>query len=112
MRTRTLLVAGVLVALLLAGVASFYASRSPDGLNRVAQDHGFSRTQKAHGANGVSPFAGYGTEGVDNPRLSRGLAGVSGAGIVLLLAGGLAFVVRRRPSQEQEDQPHAQQRDG
>ncbi|CAI9408781.1 PDGLE domain-containing protein [Nocardioides sp. T2.26MG-1] len=84
----------LVVALLLAGVVSHYASSEPDGLNRVAQDHGFSQTEKDHEAD--APLAGYAAKDVDNPRLSGGLAGVVGVVVVLALAGGLAFVVRRR----------------
>lgn len=90
--------AGILVvALVLAGVVSFYASSSPDGLNRVAEDNGFSDTRKTHGADD-SPLAGYSTSDVDSSRLSGGLAGVVGVLVVLVLAGGLTFVVRRRPT--------------
>lgn len=93
--TRVVMIAGVLVALLLAGVVSFYASGDPDGLNKVAQDHGFAQAEKEHGTKD-SPLAGYETRGVDNGRLSGGLAGVAGALIVLALAGGLTFAVKRR----------------
>ena len=95
MRTRTLLVVGVAVALLLAGVASFYASANPDGLEYVAEQTGFLDTADEHGA-ADGPLADYGTEGVDNERLSGGVAGVVGSLVVLVLAGGLAFAVRRR----------------
>jgi cobalt/nickel transport system permease protein/cobalt/nickel transport protein len=93
--TRTLVIAGVVVALLLAGVVSFYASGSPDGLNRVAEDKGFSNTETEH-AGADSPMAGYETRGVGDDRLSTAVAGVTGALVVLALAGGLAFAVRRR----------------
>lgn len=93
--TKVLVLAGLLVALVLAGVVSFYASSSPDGLNRVAEDQGFSHTQRKH-ASDTSPFAGYGTRGVEDKRLSGGVAGVAGSLVVLALAGGLALVVRRR----------------
>lgn len=93
--TRAVVVAGLLVALLLAGVVSYYASSSPDGLNRVAQDEGFSSAEKEHSA-ADGPFAGYATKGVDNGRLSTGLAGVVGSLVVLTLAGGTALAVRRR----------------
>lgn len=95
MRTRTLVIVGVVVALLLAGVASFYASSNPDGLEYVAERAGFLDTAE-EGANADGPFADYATEGVDDPRLSGGIAGVVGALTVLLLAGGVAFAVRRR----------------
>jgi cobalt/nickel transport protein len=91
---RALVVVGVLVALLLAGGVSYYASSAPDGLNRVAQDQGFSRTERSH-ASERSPLVGYRAEGVNGERLSRGLAGVAGSLVVLALAGGLTLVVRR-----------------
>ena len=95
LRTGTFLALGVLVALLLAGVASWYASGSPDGLEKVAEDTGFSSTAEDHGLAG-SPFADYATRGVGDERLSGGLAGVVGVGATLLLGGGLFLVVRRR----------------
>ena len=98
--TTALVLAGVLVALLLAGVASYYASSSPDGLDRVAQDEGFSTTEKSH-ATDDGPFAGYETKGVADGRLAGGLAGVVGSLVVLTLAGGLVLVVRRRRTSEE-----------
>ena len=105
--TRALVVTGLLVALLLAGVVSFYASHSPDGLNRVAEDKGFSDTRTKHVADG-SPLTGYGTRGVANQRLSGGLAGVAGCVVVLALAGGLTYVVRRRGSADERPREHAE----
>lgn len=100
MRTRVLIGAGLLVALLLAGVVSFYASGNPDGLNRVAQDHGFSATEKGN-VTDDSPLAGYQTDGVDHGRLSSGIAGVTGALVVLAFGSGLAFAIRRRSDSPQ-----------
>ena len=93
--TRRLVVVGILVSLFLAGVVSFYASSHPDGLQFVAGEKGFLHSAGAH-ASDDSPFAGYATRGVENARLSRGLAGVVGATLVLVLAGGLFLVLRRR----------------
>ena len=95
--TRVVVAVGLLVALLLAGVVSSYASSDPDGLNKVAQDKGFAATAKDHRA-GDGPFAGYETQGVDDGRFSGGLAGVVGCVVVLSLAGGIAYAVRRRSS--------------
>jgi cobalt/nickel transport protein len=95
MRTRTFVVAGVLVALALAGFVSYYASGSPDGLEYVAEQTGFLDTAEEHDA-ADGPLAGYSADGVDDPRLSGGVAGVVGALVVLVVAGGLAFLVRRR----------------
>jgi hypothetical protein len=89
----------LLVALLVAGVGSYYASSHPDGLNRVAQQAGFADHQKksaaAHG-----PMAGYRMRGAHDQRISGGIAGVSGALLVLALGGGLFWVLRRRPDPE------------
>jgi len=94
-RTRTFVVVGLLAALVLAGVVSYYASGSPDGLEYVAGRTGFLDTAEEHGAKD-GPLAGYGTKGVENERLSGGIAGVVGALVVLVLAGGLGYAVRRR----------------
>jgi hypothetical protein len=100
--TRGLVAAGVLIALFLAAVVSYYASSRPDGLNRVAEDTGFAHTERPH-AGDDSPLAGYDTDGLGNRRLSSGLAGVAGTLVVLVLAGGLALAVRRRGSDDQDD---------
>jgi cobalt/nickel transport protein len=93
--TKILLGAGLLVALLLAGVVSFYASGSPDGLERVAEDKGFLDSAEEHPA-ADGPLADYRAKGVDDDRLAGGVAGVTGALVVLVVVGGLTYVVRRR----------------
>ncbi|MGO4256190.1 PDGLE domain-containing protein [Marmoricola sp. RAF53] len=93
--TRTLVIAGLLVAVVIAGFVSHYASSHPDGLMYVAGEKGFAKTESRHGT-ADGPMAGYATQGVHDDRLSGGIAGVTGVVVVLLLAGGLAFVLRRR----------------
>ena len=97
---RTFLVVGVLVALLLAGVVSFYASASPDGLNRVAEDHGISKTEKRH-ATQDGPMAHYEAKGIGNERMSKLVAGVTGSLVVLGLFAGLTYVLRRRAASDE-----------
>jgi cobalt/nickel transport protein len=96
-RTRTFWIAGLVVTLLVAGVASFYASGSPDGLEWVAERTGFLGTAEDSATAG-SPLADYAVRGVDDGRLSGGLAGVIGVLTTLLLAGGLTLLLRRRSS--------------
>ena len=100
--TRVVRVGILVVALVLAGLVSYYAASTPDGLNRVAEDQGFSSTQKKH-ATSDNPLAGYDTKGIGNARLSGGLAGVVGVLVVLTLAGGLVLVVRRRRTPDNAD---------
>lgn len=101
-KNRRFLLVGLFVALLIAGVGSYYASSHPDGLEYVAGKTGFIDSAKEPVDTG-SPFAEYGTEGVGNERLSGGIAGVAGVGITLLLGGGLFWALRRRTPAEQQD---------
>ena len=70
-------VIGLVVAAVLAGIVSGFASSSPDGLERVAEDQGFIDQAEDHDLAG-SPVADYGVRGVDDARLSTGLAGLLG----------------------------------
>lgn len=94
-RNRTFFAVVLLTALLIAGVASFYASSHPDGLNYVAAKAGFIDQEKASPAS-RGPFAGYSTKGIDDQRLSGGVAGVSGALLVLAIGGSLFWLLRRK----------------
>ena len=93
--TRRLVAVGLLVCLVLAGFVSYYASTKPDGLNFVAARTGFAESAAPH-ASDSSPFAGYETSGVGDPRVSRGVAGMVGGALVFVIAGGLFLAVRRR----------------
>lgn len=101
MRTRTFVLVGLLAALLVAGVGSYWASSHPDGLEFVAEKVGFADSAEDSAAAG-SPLSDYEVKGVENDALSGGLAGVIGAGVVLVLAGGLAYAVRRRGESGEE----------
>jgi cobalt/nickel transport protein len=108
MSRRMFLVAGLLVALLLAGVVSSFASSSPDGLDRTALDGctvdasgeitgGTCMAQKEQEHQlGGSPLAGYGIRGIDNGYLATGLSGVLGVALTFAVGGGLFWLVRRR----------------
>ena len=84
---------GLLVALLVAGVLSGFASGDPDGLERVSLDQGFDETAQDH-ALVDSPLADYAVEGVENGRLSTGLAGVIGVALTLVISAGLFYGIR------------------
>jgi cobalt/nickel transport protein len=86
--------AGLIVALVLAFFVSPSASGDPDGLDKVAIDKGFADTETDH-AFGDAPTAGYEVRGVDDDRLSTGLAGVIGVAVTFAVAGGVMLVVRR-----------------
>jgi cobalt/nickel transport protein len=104
-RTRWFLVAGFVVALLLAGVVSGFASTDPDGLTAVGSQGCDYRDGRPYGGDCVARHAersdtglgGYGIPGIDNPYLSKGLAGVVGVLVVAGIGAGL-FWLTRRPS--------------
>ncbi|WP_281356398.1 energy-coupling factor ABC transporter permease [Acrocarpospora macrocephala] len=88
---RPFLVGAGIVSLLLAGVVSFFASSSPDGLERVAEDKGFLGQASDH-LFGGSALADYGDVG----GIPVGVAGVLGVLITLAVGLGIAYLVRRK----------------
>jgi hypothetical protein len=95
MRLRTFYATALLLALVLAGIVSGFASSSPDGLEKVAEEKGFGGTARDHDL-ASSPLADYGVQGIDNARLSGGLAGLVGVGVTLAVGSGVFVLVRRR----------------
>jgi hypothetical protein len=93
------LMAGLLVAVGLAIFVSPFASSSPDGLERVAIDKGFDNSEKDHAfVNG--PLADYAVEGVDDARISGGLAGLIGVLITFGVGLGLFALLRTLRARE------------
>ncbi|MFP3991913.1 energy-coupling factor ABC transporter permease [Streptomyces sp. E11-3] len=92
---RKVWVVGLAASLLLAGFVSFYASASPDGLEKVAEDKGFDSQAEEH-AGSDWWLADYGVKDLANERLSGGLAGTVGVGATLALGSGVFWAVRRR----------------
>ena len=102
------LLGGLLVALLLAGVVSNYASSHPDGLDSSllkgctvnADDEitgGSCPAQQAKDHElADSPLADYGVRGIGNDFLSTGLSGVLGVLLTFAFGGGLFWLARRR----------------
>ncbi|MGQ4330936.1 energy-coupling factor ABC transporter permease [Streptomyces hayashii] len=96
---RTLWATGLVTSLVLAGFVSFYASANPDGLEKVAADHGIDKGARKH-ASSDSPLAGYGVKDVTDARLSGGLAGVIGVGTTVVAGSAVFWTVRRRRTRD------------
>jgi hypothetical protein len=88
---------GLALAVALAFLVAPEASSQPDGLEKVAIDEGFADGARDHDLAG-SPTADYAVEGVDDDRLSTGLAGVLGIAVTFLVTGAVVLLVRRRGS--------------
>ncbi len=99
---RAFWITGLATSLVLAGFVSFYASADPDGLEKVAADHGIDQKAEEH-AIADSPLADYGVEDVDDARLSGGLAGVIGVGVTVVAGTGVFWAVRRRRTGDAAD---------
>jgi hypothetical protein len=87
--------AGLVVALALAFFVSPDASAKPDGLDKVATEHGFAERARPHPLAGA-PTAGYAVNGIDDHRTSTGVAGVVGVAAVFAAGCGVFAVVRQR----------------
>ncbi|MGA0078404.1 MAG: PDGLE domain-containing protein [Candidatus Nanopelagicales bacterium] len=87
-KTNTFILIGIICSLFFAGIISNFASGSPDGLEKVAEDTGFIETAQ-DSAVATSPLADYGVSVVENEFLSTGLSGVIGVAVTALVAFGL-----------------------
>ena len=101
-RNRAVLAVGLLVARMLAGFASYYASAHPDGLEHVAEQTGFLEAAE-DSPTAESPLADYRTRGVDDSRASGAIAGIAGVAVMAVLSTGLFWVLRRRDAGVADD---------
>jgi hypothetical protein len=84
---------GLGIAALVVVILAPMASADPDGLEAVAEEHGFLETaQDAL----YSIIPDYTFPGVDDPVISTILAGLVGVVMVFLIMVGLGYVLRRR----------------
>ncbi|MBU0597877.1 PDGLE domain-containing protein [Patescibacteria group bacterium] len=83
-----------LIAFLIGGIVSLFASSSPDGLEKVAEDKGFIQTALDYPFQTLLPDY---TFPVNNEYLATALAGTIGTVVVfliILLAGKVLFPAR------------------
>lgn len=100
---RIFVVAGLLVGLALALFVSPFASSSPDGLEKVAEEEGFSEAAE-DSALADSPLADYGVEGIDDDKAGTAVSGLIGVLLTFGIGVGLFGVVRvLRPDDEDAD---------
>ena len=97
---RVFLLGGLLVAIGLAMLVGGFASSAPDGLNKVAEDHGFAANAKEHlFENG--PLAGYAVKGVNSDRLGTALSGL--IGVLVTFGVGLTLFALLRAMRSGHD---------
>ena len=91
MRFRVFVVLVVAVAVGLATAVSPFASASPDGLERVAEDHNFLAAAESR----EGPVTDYAFPGIEDERLATGVAGFVGTLVTLAAGWGLVALLRR-----------------
>ncbi len=102
MNRTAFLLAALGVSLVLALLLSPFASSSPDGLERVAEDKGFMETAEGAELWEAAPAPDYLMPGVSHEGLATGLAGAAGTLIMFGAGMGLARVLARRRSDAEE----------
>lgn len=84
----------LVVALILGVFVSPFASSSPDGLEKVAEDKGFlEKAEETEPAWEHSPIPDYAVPGVKNERTATGLSGLIGVLLTAAVAAGLGLAV-------------------
>ncbi|MBC7247951.1 MAG: PDGLE domain-containing protein [Actinobacteria bacterium] len=114
------ILAGLAVAVALALLVSPWASSSPDGLEKVAEDKGFlEKAEETEPAWESAPIPDYAMPGltreavdeetgevVEEPtKLATALAGLVGTVAIFLIAWGLALVLKKRTPDEANTVP-------
>jgi cobalt/nickel transport protein len=88
----------LVITLVAAGIISHFASSHPDGLERVAENHGF--INKAKTPSWTAWIRNYELPGIPVPILKVGLAGVIGVGLLFLTLYGLTAMLTRREEEQ------------
>jgi cobalt/nickel transport protein len=82
------------ITLVAAGAISYFASPHPDGLERVAENHGFIEKAKEPGWTAWIPD--YEFPGIDSPFVKVGLAGIIGVVALFGILYALTRPIARR----------------
>lgn len=93
MNNRWFILAGLVGALALAAFVAPFAASSPDGLERVAEDHGIKAVDQAAWTG--APLPDYQTPGVAHAGLATGTAGIMGTLVVFIAALGAGRLLQR-----------------
>ena len=96
-RTWVFILLALLASVLLVIFIAPFASSSPDGLEKVAQDKGFlEKAQEQKATWKLSPISDYAVGGIKNESLATALAGLIGTLLTFGVGLGLAKVISRK----------------
>jgi cobalt/nickel transport system permease protein len=98
--TLAFILVGITTAVALVLYVAPNANPNPDGLEKVAAEHGIDADGRDH-ALADTAFADYGVSGVDNRYVGTWAAGLLGVAVTFALGAGLVLLVcRARRSSE------------
>lgn len=103
MSRRTLAVALLILAVVVAGLLARWASDQPDGLEKTLADLGRAESDPAAAP---APLPDYAVPGVSAKALSLGLAGIIGVVITLAVTFAVGKLLAARPRTHQAEQSH------
>jgi cobalt/nickel transport protein len=99
-KNRIFIFSGLALALSIAAFLSPFASKNPDGLDRVSQDLKFAEKATAESPVKQLPFSHifeeYSIKSVSDEKVSTALAGVTGTLVVFGLAWGIGKLAVRK----------------
>ncbi|MFM7602414.1 MAG: PDGLE domain-containing protein [Pseudanabaena sp.] len=99
-KNNILVLSGLALALTIAAFLSPFASKDPDGLDRVAQDLKFEEKATEEPATKQLPFfqifEEYSIKAVPDEKVSTALAGITGTLVVFGLAWGIGKLAVRK----------------
>lgn len=95
MRQKYIIWIGLGLALIIAVLLSPFASDSPDGLEKIAEDQGFLKEADEAEAWKDSPAPDYLIPGLSNEGLATGAAGAAGTLMVFALGFIIGKVLKR-----------------
>jgi len=92
----------LLASVLVAAFVAPFASKSPDGFERVAQDKGFAEKGERAPAWHFALIPDYVVRGIGNEKVANALAGLAGTLLVFGVAFGAAKLMARKPKARQD----------
>ena len=105
-KNRIFLFSGLALALSIAAFLSPFASKDPDGLDRVSQDLKFEEKATEKPPTKQLPFANvfeeYSVKAIPNEKVSTGIAGIIGTLVVFGLAWGVGKIAIRKSEPKQK----------
>jgi cobalt/nickel transport protein len=93
-----------IITLVAAGIISYFSSSHPDGLQRVAENHGFM--DEAKKPTWTAWISDYELPGTGIPIVKVGLAGIIGVALLFFVLYGLTATLTRRKEEDHVGENH------